>query len=100
MYSEIQNILNVLNTRFSSDNFPLSNSILLDDGTEKAGLGMTLLECILGDVSRSQGASYLGVVLEEAEYFEWNGKNKGIEWRLMDTDFSTDGLRIHLSKFD
>jgi hypothetical protein len=95
MYSlqEIQKILFALQHRFSSDYFSLSNNVeLLGNDMEKPGLGAILLEELPKDVNRAQGASYLGVVLEEAGYFHWNGKTFGIAWHLMNFDFSDAGL--------
>jgi hypothetical protein len=99
MYSleEIQRVLVALHQRFSSIYFPLSNSIaLLDGGAAKAGLGITMFECFPVDVHRSQGASYLGVVLEEAGYFAWNSKTVGICWRLVNFDFTLSTLSANL----
>lgn len=101
MYSleEIQRLLIALYKRFSSDYFPLSTNVeLLSTGTGKPGLGATILEQLPKDVSRAQGASYLGVVLEEAGYFKWNCKTVGIGWRVVNSDFSTASLAASLTR--
>ena len=36
-----------------------------------------------GDVTHTQGTSYLGPILVKIGYLEWNTKHTGIEWRLM-----------------
>ena len=95
---EIHRVLVALHQRFSSDYFPLSNNVeFLSNGTEKPGLGQTIQDQLPEDVNRSQGGSYLGVVMEEAGYFEWNGKAVGICWRLIETEFSEDNLAARLS---
>ena len=85
---EIRDILNTIHHRFGTNYFPLANNVeKLSNGTEKIGLGTIILEREDSDVYHAQGSSYLGVVLEERGYFIWNGKHRGIEWRLKDTDF-------------
>jgi len=59
-----------------------------------ARFGTAILEQMPGDTYHAQGASYLGVVLEEAGYLQWNNRHRGIAWRLTDADFSADTL-IH-----
>lgn len=86
---EIHHILNSLYEEFGDKYFRLANNVeYLGKGTEKIGLGMVILQQENSNVSHAQGASYLGVVLEECGYFAWNGKHRQIEWRLIDTDFS------------
>ena len=100
MYSleEIQRILSAICQRFSSDYFPLSNNAAYSgDGTGKPSLGSILLEQLTNDINRAQGASYLGVVLEETGYFQWNAKTFGIAWQLLDVDFSEAALAKRLS---
>jgi hypothetical protein len=95
---EIQNILKASKTRFSTDYFPLANNVeLLSNGTEQAGLGTIILKQYPRDISRAQGASYLGIVLEECGYLKWNGKNVGIEWRLIDYKFAISVLTDRLA---
>jgi len=60
------------------------------------GLGKAILELDDSDVTHAQGSSYLGVVLEECGYFVWNGKHRGIHWRLINTDFSIPALIARL----
>jgi len=49
-----------------------------------------------GDVYHAQGASHLGVVMEEAGYFQWDGKHHGIAWRLIDHDLGSETLAARL----
>jgi len=96
--SDIGSILRRLCDDFGSGFFPLANNVKhLGDRTERNGLGMTILAQRPGDVTHAQGASYLGVVLEECGYFQWNGKHRGIEWRLIDEDFTPEVLAERLS---
>lgn len=84
---EIMLVLRKLLEDFGSGPFPLANNVeTMGQGTEQAGLGMTILSQRPGDVTHAQGASYLGPVLEHCRFLEWNGKHVGIEWRLIDTD--------------
>jgi hypothetical protein len=99
MYSvgEIQGILLSLQARFGKEYFRLSNNVaFLGDKTEQEGLGMTILGVLPGDFTRAQGASYLGVVLEECGYLEWNGKSTGIAWRVVREDFGSEALKKRL----
>jgi hypothetical protein len=86
---EIEGILRHLQAKFGNAFFPLANNVVkLTNGTERPGLGTKILEQKPGDIHHAQGASYLGVVMEECRYFEWNRKRRGIMWRLIDSDFS------------
>jgi hypothetical protein len=90
---EIRHILKRLDEQFGDEFFPLGNNVeKLGDGTEVLGLGTTILEQRPGDVSHAQGASYLGVVLEECGYLEWNEQRRGIRWCLIQTDFSKEAI--------
>ena len=61
--------------------FPLANNVqLLGNGTEQNGLGVALYR-IHPNTAYGQGASYVGVVLEELGLLEWNGAINGICWR-------------------
>ena len=94
---EIHFILGRLHKEFGNKYFPLANNVeYLGDGTEKMGLGVIILQQADSNVSHAQGSSYLGVVLEECGYFTWNGKNRGIEWRLIETDFSLATIESRL----
>lgn len=96
---EVQAILRMLYRHFGMDYFPLANNVeLLGNGTEQMGLGKAILEQEDAAVAHAQGASYLGVVLEECGYLEWNQQHMGIEWRMVDTDFSAGKLAIRLSQ--
>ena len=86
---EIESILRSLQAEFGNGFFPLANNVeKLSNGSERPGLGKIILEQKPGDILHAQGASYLGVVMEECRYFEWNGRRRGIMWRLIDNDFS------------
>ena len=86
---EIERILRNLYNAFWNEFFPLANDVeKLNNGSERLGLGRIILEQREGDIYHAQGSSYLGVVMEECEYFQWNGKHVGIGWRLVDDDFS------------
>jgi len=79
---EIIKIIQWLKEEFGDNWFPLANNVAkLGDGTEKNGLGVAILEQAPGDITHAQGASYLGVVLEQVGIFKWNGASRGIEWR-------------------
>ena len=99
---EIKNILISLYEQFGEKYFPLANNVKeLGKGTERPGLGTTILEQKPGDFSstniyHAQGSSYLGVVMEECGYFKWNGEQRGIEWRLSDHDFSRKSIITRL----
>lgn len=85
-YSQVERetILRSLRQQFGTNWFPLANNVeTLRHGTERAGLGMTILAQKPGDILHAQGASYLGVVLEESGFLEWNGMHHGIAWRLV-----------------
>lgn len=95
---EMQAILRMLHSVFGMDFFPLANNVeLLGNGTEQTGFGTTIVAQADATVSHAQGASYLGVVLEECGYLEWNQQHVGIEWRIIDTDFSAGELATRLS---
>lgn len=82
--AEIGGILDTLLAEFGSQWIPLANNVQkLHEGTEIPGLGSTICRLHPGDIFHAQGASYLGVVLEEAGLLEWNGKALGIKWRIV-----------------
>jgi len=90
---EIGNILKTLESQFGTSFFPLANAVdKLSNGTERSGLGMAILREKPRDVYHAQGSSYLGVVLEECDFLKWNGKNRGIEWKIIDSNFNKDKL--------
>ncbi len=94
---ELHNILDTLWNYFGHDFFPLANNVeRLGKGAEKLGLGTAILENLPKDIARAQGASYLGVVLEECGFLEWNKEHGGIAWRLLETDFSPEALEARL----
>jgi hypothetical protein len=95
---EIHEILLSIQNDFGSDYFPLANNVeRLSNGTERNGLGMIILRHKPGEISHAQGASYLGVVLEERGFLEWNGKHRGIEWRLKDKNLGPQRIKTRLS---
>jgi hypothetical protein len=91
---EIIAILSVLRTKFEHGWFPLANNVQkMFELEERPGLGSTIYSLRPGDTYHAQGASYLGVVLEEAGILEWNGRMKGIEWRLVVDRLDSKGVQ-------
>lgn len=81
--AELAEILRSLEEQFRSGWFPLANDVeKMWNGREKPGLGMTILSIRPNDRRHAQAGGYLAVVLEHRELATWNGKSKGIEWRL------------------
>jgi hypothetical protein len=81
---EIENILISLYEKFGTQWFPLANNVeKMGYGTEQEGFGMTILKIKPRDIKHAQASSYLGVVLENLGILEWNGKTKGIRWRII-----------------
>jgi len=79
---EILSIIRALRRAFGQRWIPLANNVeKLYGGTEKEGLGTTIYALTPGNTMHAQGASYLGVVLERAGIFGWNGEKKGIAWQ-------------------
>ena len=77
---EIVAILDWLSKEFGQRWFPLANNVAkLGKGTKKPGLGTAILDQAPGDITHAQGASYLGVVLDEVGIFSWNGVSLGIK---------------------
>jgi len=94
---EVREILLALRRQFGADFFPFANNVeRLGNGTERPGLGTTMLDLLGHNVAKAQGASYLGVVLEEAGILCWNGRHRGIEWRLEDPDLSRAAVKAKL----
>lgn len=80
-----------MNKQFNTNWFSLANNVVkLRNDTEKPGLGKCIYELDKFRKNRetyAQGASYLGVVLEELEIFEWNKiTGQGIEWKIVNND--------------
>lgn len=98
---DIENVLEILSSleaQFGDDFFLLANNVaLLGRGEEKPGLATTILQSYQGDITRAQGASYLGVILEELGYLEWNKKTYGIAWRLLPREIDRSVLLERLS---
>lgn len=94
---DIQHILVLLSAEFGDQCFPLANNVeRLANRTERRGLGMIIREQANATILHAQGGRYLGVVLEEAGYFQWNGLNMGIAWRIIDTDFRLPTIESRL----
>ncbi|MGA2261989.1 MAG: hypothetical protein ABSH28_11185 [Acidobacteriota bacterium] len=82
--NEVEKILLSIYQEFGTEWFPLANNVeKLSSRTERAGLGMILLAVYPGEIPQAQAASYLGPVMEDIGIFEWNGRNKGFQWRLI-----------------
>ena len=82
--TEINRILDRLRASFGAGWFPLANNVeKLYQGTEALGLGRVIYELKPGDTLHAQGASYLGVVLEELGVLQWNERRRGIQWRIV-----------------
>ena len=80
--AELEKILEDLEGQFHSGWFPLANNVeKMPKGTEKPGFGMTIFK-IRRVTMHAQASSYLGVVFEQIGLATWNGKCRGIEWRL------------------
>jgi hypothetical protein len=86
-------ILESIKLEFGREYFPLANNVeKLGKGTEKRGLGTIILDLSPGDITHAQGASYFGPVFEQIGFFEWNGKNRGIEWRLVNYKIAIEAI--------
>lgn len=75
-------ILKTLGDQFVNNFFPLENNV--SSAHKKIlnpGLGLATNNCGIVDVTY---ASYIGPILEDLGFLDWNGKRKGIEWRLVD----------------
>ena len=80
---EVLAIVRSLHSTFGKNWFPLANNVeKMYYGTEQPGLGSLIYQFSPGNTLHAQGASYLGVVLEEVGVFEWNGEKRGICWRI------------------
>lgn len=96
---EIARILQRARHDFGAGFFPLANNVdRLSNGTERPGLGRLVLDQRPCDVSHAQGSSYLGVVLEECGFLEWNGKHRGIQWRLIEGSIDEPSVAVRLQQ--
>ena len=96
-FDEVLKILRKIKSEFGSEYFPLANNVeKLGNGNEIRGLGTLILDLNPGEVTHAQGSSYLGPVLEEIGYFEWNEKQVGIKWRLIRSDIDAADLKNRL----
>ena len=94
---EILTVVRLLQAHFRGNWFPLANNVeKLHHGTERYGLGGAIHQQRPGDTHHAQGASYLGVVLERAGIFEWNGKARAIQWRIRHMPDDAEDLRVAL----
>lgn len=94
--TEIVTILGKLHEEFGNDWFPLGNNVeKLYRETERSGLGTAIYA--KPNTLHAQGASYLGVVLEQAGILEWNNERKGIEWRIGLLPLTTGALLRQLN---
>jgi len=79
---ELDQITLRLKDQFAGRFFPLGNNVeKLGNGTEVEGFG-TIVHEITGNITKAQGVSYLGPILTAEGILEWNGKNRGIEFRI------------------
>jgi len=91
--NEINKILATITTEFGSGYFPLANNVeKLGNGSEVRGLGTIILDHSPKDVFHAQGASYFGPAFEQLGFFEWNGKNRGIQWRLVNHKITNEAI--------
>src|SRR6056297_348792 len=91
--TEIVTIVGKLHQEFGSGLFPLGNNVeKLYRETERPGFGTTIYAQPHSDTLHAQGASYLGVILEQAGILEWNNERRGIEWRIGLLPLTRDAL--------
>lgn len=96
---EVLTIVRSLHATFGEEWFPLANNVeKMYSGTEKPGLGSEIYRLRIGDTTHAQGASYLGVILEEVGVFEWNGEMRGICWRICNLTNDVESIEALLSK--
>lgn len=96
--TEVHKIVCALHQQFGDRWIRLANNVeRMYHGTERAGMGCAIYAMCPGDTFHAQGASYLGVVLEEAGVFEWNGRAKGIAWRILGAPAGEQVLHQYLS---
>lgn len=94
-HQEIMSALVWLHTRFRANAFPLANNVeTLHREEEKEGLGKALYS-VKPNTTFAQGASYLGVVLEQLGIFEFVS-SRPIEWGLAEP--YVEDIRASLSK--
>ena len=101
LMAELAEILKSLEDQFGSGWFPLANNVeKMWNGTEKPGFGVTILKIRPDDCRHAQASSYLGAVFEHLELATWNGKSKGIEWRLNGVAPTVEELAARLREGD
>jgi len=90
---EILQILDTVKSEFGENYFPLANNVeKLGNGSEVRGLGTIILEQSPKDLFHAQGASYFGPVFEHVGFFAWNGKSRGIHWRLINRETTNEAI--------
>jgi len=95
---EIISVLEWLYDKFGSNWFPLANNVQkLGNGSEKLGLGVSILNQSPGNITHAQGSSYLGVVLNHIGIFRWNERRKGIKWQILISNISKNELLLLLN---
>ncbi len=103
--NEILKIMHKLRGNFQDNWIPLANNVeKMFNGTEREGLGSTIYS-LTHNLSHAQGASYLGVILEEIGILKWNGQSKNIEWCIVvdkeiDKSSLKDFIREKTSRLD
>jgi hypothetical protein len=96
---EIVNILSILHSKFGNDWFPLANNIeKMPKQKEKLGLGSIIYSLAPGKTHHAQGASYLGIILEETGILKWNRKIKGIEWQIAEVCLDSNSIQRALKE--
>lgn len=95
---ELLTLLQRLQETFGTSYFPLANNLQkLHDGNEEPGLGQLINE-LTDNITKAQAASQLAAILRECGIFEWNGKQRGIEMRLINVPNNVNQLREYLLK--
>lgn len=95
---EIVEIVSWLHGKFTKEFFPIGNT---QDSThpEKLGLAMAILQVYPNDKLHAAGAPCLAVVLENIGIFQWNSKDRGIEWKIAKEIHTPNELKLLLQAF-
>lgn len=98
-FEEIVAVLSDIQAEFGEKWFPLANNVdRMSRGTGIAGLGTAIYHLRPGHALHAQGASYLGVVLDEVGILEWNRRSRGIAWRLSVDPRQPQALKARLGR--
>ena len=90
-FAQLECIMQTLDNQFPKKYFPLENSKpIKHKKILNPGLGLASTECGIADATC---ASYIGPILEDLGFLEWNGKRKGIEWKLVDQPASAAEIK-------